>query len=83
MLRGRGIEATVVIPRYQSTGSLGVKEPAPAPVAAIYRYDADGLPVLLIDDPESFDRPGIYGSEPGTGYEDQWFRFGRYSSVVR
>ena len=82
-LRGRGIEATVVIPRYQSIGSLGVKEPAPAPAAAIYRYDADGLPVLLIDDPESFDRPGIYGPEPGTGYEDQWFRFGRFSSVVR
>jgi len=78
-----GIETTVVIPRYQMLGELGARADAPAPATGLYEVDLDGLPVWLIDDPESFDRPGIYGPEPGSGYDDQWLRFCRFSRVIR
>jgi starch synthase len=29
-----------------------------------------------------FDRPGVYGPEPGTGYEDNWQRYGEFSVAV-
>ena len=83
-LRRMGVEATAVIPGYRHLAGLG--EPAgraPGPAAGLRRVDAGELPVLLVDDPESFDRPGIYGSEPGSGYDDQWRRFGRFSTAVR
>ena len=83
-LRRMGVEATAVIPGYRHLTGLG--EPAgraPGPAAGLRRTESGELPVLLVDDPESFDRPGIYGPEPGSGYEDQWRRFGRFSAAVR
>ena len=82
-LSRRGIDVTVVIPRYRHLAGLGIEEEAPGPARAIARFESRGLPVLLVDDPRSFDRPGIYGPDPGSGYEDQWRRFGRFSVTVR
>ncbi len=72
-----GVDATVAIPRYQHLFDLG------EPVDGIVTLGNLGLPVLLIDEPEAFDRPGIYGPKAGGGYEDQWFRFGLFSKRVR
>lgn len=82
-LRRNGVDVTVAIPRYRHLAGLGMEEEAPGPVRAIARFASDGLPVLLVDDPPSFDRAGIYGPDPGSGYEDQWRRFGRFSATVR
>jgi starch synthase len=82
-LQRADVDTTVVLPRYRHLNDLGEPHPGVGPARAIYRHDHDGLSVLLVDDPEAFDRPGIYGPEPGSGYEDQWFRFGRFSAVVR
>ena len=79
-LAGQGIEVTVAIPRYRhlgDTGTAAVDTPVPA-----YRYELDGFEVLLLDDAEAFDRPGIYGPKPGEAYEDEWFRWARFSAQV-
>ena len=82
-LRRDGVDVTVAIPRYRHLAGFGVEEEAPGPARTIARVDSDGLPVLLVDDPWSFDRPGIYGPDPGSGYDDQWQRFGRFLVTVR
>ena len=82
-LHQNGVDVTVAIPRYRHLAGFGVEQEAPGPARAIARVDSDGLPVLLVDDPWSFDRPGIYGPDPGSGYDDQWRRFGRFSATVR
>lgn len=82
-LRRSGVDVTVAMPRYRHLAGLGVEEEAPGPARAIARLESDGLPVLLVDDPPSFDRAGIYGPDLGSGYEDQWRRFGRFSATVR
>lgn len=76
----RGIEVTVAIPRYRhlfDTGTVAEDTPVPA-----YRYQLGEVEVLLIDDAAAFDRPGIYGPKPGDAYEDEWFRWGRFSVAV-
>jgi starch synthase len=76
----QGIEVTVAIPRYRhlhNTGGIADDTPVPA-----YRYQLDEVEVLLIDDAAAFDRPGIYGPKPGDAYEDEWFRWARFSAAV-
>ncbi len=82
-LLNRDLDVAVAIPRYRHLQDLGVEQPGAGPARAVYRHDSDGLPVLLVDDPQSFDREGIYGPRPGTAYEDQWQRFGRFALAVR
>ncbi|MDH3259540.1 MAG: glycogen/starch synthase [Acidimicrobiia bacterium] len=75
-----GIEVTVAIPRYRhlhDTGVVAADTPVPA-----YRHQLGEVEVLLIDDAEAFDRPGIYGPKPGDAYEDEWFRWARFSAAV-
>ena len=79
-LAGQGIEVTVAIPRYRHLGDTGTAV-VDAPVPS-YRYQLDGFEVLLLDDAEAFDRPGIYGPKPGEAYEDEWFRWARFSAGV-
>ena len=80
-LSDRDIDVTVAIPRYQHLGDLG--EPRTTGGVGVRSIDAPGPRIWLVDDPASFDRPGIYGPEPGTGYDDQWSRFGRFSDNIR
>ena len=81
-LRRRDVEVTVSLPRYQSLMDLGTKGPGPGPANAIYSLNYEGVTLWLVDDPESFDRPGIYGPKPGAGYEDEWRRWGRFCQVA-
>ncbi len=78
-----GTEVTVAIPRYRFLVGLGTEEECPSPTGSLWRVTTGDFPVLLVDDPESFDRDGIYGPAPGSGYDDQWRRFGRFSATVR
>ncbi len=72
-----GIDVTVAIPRYQHLFDLG------EPTDGVVALDSLGVPVVLIDEPEGFDRPGIYGPQAGAGHEDQWLRFGLFAKRVR
>ncbi len=76
-----GHAVTVAIPRYRHLQDLG--EARAGDDGVRFEVEVDGVSVWLIDEPEAFDRPGIYGPQPGTGYDDQWFRFGRFSARVR
>ncbi len=75
-----GIEVTVALPRYRDLKEIG----APAtdfPVPA-YRSKLGEVEVILVEDAEAFDRPGIYGPKPGEAYADEWFRWARFSAAV-
>ncbi len=78
----RDVEVTVLLPRYQPLLELGTAQMRVRPANAIYSLDFEGITLWLVDDPESFDRPGIYGPEPGAAYEDEWRRWGRFCQVA-
>lgn len=77
-----GLGVTVLMPRYQFLTALGEARPGEGPARALYRHQEGELQVLLVDDPEAFDRPGIYGPEPGTGYPDEWWRWARFCQAA-
>ena len=77
-----GLSVTLLMPRYQFISDLGEARPGEGPARALYQLQEGGLQVLLVDDPEAFDRPGIYGPEPGTGYPDEWWRWARFCRVA-
>lgn len=72
---------TVLMPRYQFLAGIGDARPGEGPAGSLYHHREGGVHVLLVDDPESFDRPGIYGPEPGSAYADEWRRWGRFCRV--
>ncbi len=79
-LSNHGVDVTVALPRYQhlrKTGAIDEAVPIPA-----FRTQLGDVDVLLIDDADAFDRPGIYGPTPGAAYEDEWFRWARFSSAI-
>lgn len=71
-------DVTVVLPRYRHLADVGTPTRGPVP---LYETSIGDVRVLLFDD-ETFDRPGVYGPEPGTAYEDSWVRFGRFAKAV-
>ena len=74
-LASRGHELTVAIPGYAEI-------PPGDPVADRWeRLIASPVEVIGWRD-ELFDRPGVYGPLPGTGYEDNWLRYGKFSMAV-
>ena len=74
-----GVDVTVVIPRYRHLGTRGTPVTEPTPARMI---DNQGVRVLALEDDEAFDREGIYGPTPGTVYEDEWWRWGRFARRV-
>jgi len=73
----RGHEVTVALPHYPTIDA------APAPGTGSWsRVDADGIEVMVYRDDDAFSRPGLYGPIPGTAYDDNWWRFGRFSLAV-
>jgi len=74
-LAARGHEVTVAIPGYAEV-------PAGRPAEGAWEVLANSpVEVRAWRDP-LFDRAGVYGPEPGTGYEDNWLRYGRFSLAV-
>ncbi len=77
-----GHTVRVVIPRYRHLHDIGVEYAGAGPAASLWLHRDGDIEVVLVDDPVSFDRAGIYGDTPGSGYDDQWLRYGRFSNVV-
>jgi starch synthase len=71
-LVGLGHEVAVATPGYAETVPEGERRPV------WHSRTYDGVEVLQWLGAE-FDRPGIYGPEPGSAYEDNWLRFGAFS----
>jgi len=78
-----GHDVSVALPRYRHLMELGTAGLPAGPAGATYRYETGGIEVILVDDPAAFDRSGIYGDSHHDGYDDQWWRFGRFSAAVR
>jgi starch synthase len=78
-----GHDISVALPRYRHLTALGTAGESVGPAQATYRHGVGGVEVILVDDPPAFDRAGIYGDGPGEGYDDQWWRFARFSAAVR
>lgn len=76
-----GHEVTVVMPAYRHLRTVG-EDGGIGGGFHMRRTTSDGYTVLMVDDVDSFDRDGIYGPTPGTGYADNWWRFGRFSRTA-
>lgn len=76
-LHDRGHDVTVALPRYSAIDVAAT--PAGGPW---HRTDVEGVTVMLYEDGEAFFRSGLYGPIPGTAYDDNWWRFGRFSMAV-
>lgn len=77
-----GLSVTVLMPRYQLVGDIGAARPGEGPAQRLFTHWEHGVQVLFADDPDSFDRPGLYGPEPGTSYPDAWWRWARLCQVA-
>jgi starch synthase len=76
----QGNQVTVAIPRYRHLQDTGSADPD-VPVS-VYRHQEGAVQVVLIDDEPAFNRPGIYGPTAGEAYDDEWFRWARFSAAV-
>jgi starch synthase len=74
-LAGRGHDVTVVIPGYEVLGLDGDDR-------EWHELGAGPPRVLAFRDDAAFGRPGVYGPVAGTGYDDNWWRFGRFAEAV-
>lgn len=81
------VDAQVVLPSYPSLFPLLPKgeevawfDDLPGGPGRIVRVKAQGIPLLLLDAPQLFDRPGgLYVDEAGTDWSDNHLRFGALS----
>jgi len=80
-LTRRGIDITVAIPAYSDISPFGLSTPGSTDRQWVI-LDHDAFEVIAWHDDEAFERPGVYGPKPGTGYDDNWWRYGRFSRAV-
>lgn len=89
-LAARGIDVHLAMPRYRGVSLrhdgwslLEVRVGPDAIIGAAMegRMPGNGPPITLIDQPELFDRPGLYG-ENGRDYDDNLTRFAFFSRAV-
>ncbi len=76
-----GHAVTVAMPAYRHLRAEGIAHTG-HDGTAFRVWQAGAVEVMAFDAPELFDRSGIYGDEHGTGYDDQWVRFGSFSAAV-
>ena len=70
-------EVTVAIPGYRDADMPGRKV-----AGRPWRRHREGNVEVLFWLDESFDRPGVYGPDPSSSYDDNWERFARFSVAV-
>jgi starch synthase len=70
-------EVTVAVPGYQDADKPGRKISGQS-----WRKHRDGAVDVLFWLDESFERPGIYGPDSSSSYDDNWERFARFSVAV-
>lgn len=80
-LARKGHDVTVAIPAYADLSPFGLDLPGTTDKTWVELHD-DLLRVLAYRDDDAFDRPGVYGPDPGTGYDDNWWRYGRFSAAI-
>ncbi len=80
-LARKGHDITVALPAYSDLSPFGLDLPGTEDESWVTLHD-DLLRVLAWRDDAAFDRPGVYGPTPGTGYDDNWWRYGRFSAAV-
>ena len=80
-LARKGHDITVAIPAYADMSPYGLQVPGTADETWV-KLDVDGITVIARRDDGAFDRPGVYGPTPGSGYDDNWWRYGRFSTAV-
>ena len=71
-----GHDVTVTVPGYRDL------EPEGTPAGGSWYRIPDPLLDVLAYRDAAFARPGVYGPEPGTGYDDNWLRFGRFARAT-
>ena len=88
-LRSLGVDVRVMLPMYRSADERAVKKARPAPVPGTHasivaaRTPDNDVPVLLVDCPDLFDRPGgPYADETGADWPDNAIRFATLSKVA-
>ena len=74
-LAARHHDVTVAVPGYEALGLTG-------PDRQWHELSAAAPRVVAFRDDAAFGRAGVYGPEPGTGYEDNWWRYLRFSEAV-
>lgn len=89
-LAARGVDVTLAMPRYQGitlaarrAGAVEVRvgDRVIAGTVAEARVPGSELPIWLVEQPELFDRPGLYG-EAGRDYDDNLVRFTFFSRAL-
>ena len=70
-------DVTVVVPGYREADKPGRKL-----AGRPWRRHRDGDVEVMFWLDESFDRPGIYGPDASSSYDDNWARFARFSVAV-
>lgn len=70
-------DVTVAVPGYRDADTPGRKIPG-----LPWRRHRDGNVEVLFWLDESLDRPGIYGPDSWSSYDDNWERFARFSLAV-
>ena len=73
----RDHQVTVAVPGYADVAVQGRKLPGKP-----WRRMVDGDVTVLFYQDASFDRPGVYGPEPGSSYPENWARYGRFARAV-
>jgi starch synthase len=77
-LSAAGHDVTVAIPGYRSITHRGRKLRG----RPWREGTSDGWSSVVLFDDDRFDRPGVYGPTPGTGYEDNGERFAAFALAV-
>ena len=70
-------DVTVAVPGYRDADTPGRKL-----AGRPWRRHRDGQVDVLFWLDEAFDRPGIYGPDSSSSYDDNWARFARFSLAV-
>jgi starch synthase len=80
-LARQGHDVTVAVPAYADLSPFGLELPGSRDGSWV-ELDDDLLTVLARRDDGAFDRPGVYGPTPGSAYDDNWWRYGRFAVAV-
>jgi starch synthase len=80
-LARKGHDVTVALPAYGDLTLLGEPPPGESDGSWV-ELEASGVRVLAWRDDAAFERPGVYGPVPGTAYDDNWWRYGRFARAV-
>ncbi len=80
-LAAAGHDVTVALPLWRHIDDRGSEGGEAGPAEIRHRAVGD-VRVALVDDPAAFDRPGMYGPDPKTPWDDAWWQWGRFALAI-